>query len=209
MIPTASSLRRPGVAATTLALALALTACGTDDAAAPASAPSPASSGMDMGGSSAQSASVDAQFLTAMVPHHQSASDMAEIAVARVQDPRVKAIAQQIFSAQGAEIQQMTQFAKTKFDTTPSTEMGAMTHEMMGMTMTMDMGADIEKLRTSTTPDVTFLELMIPHHASALTMADEEIKNGTDPEVTALAEKIKQDQAKEIGMMQALLSELA
>lgn len=35
-------------------------------------------------------AETDAQFLTAMVPHYQAASDMAKIALQRAQDPRVE-----------------------------------------------------------------------------------------------------------------------
>lgn len=203
-------------AASAAALALALTACGSNDenvgrdAAAPASSSMP---GMDMSSpseSSEASASVDAQFLTAMVPHHQSASDMAKIALERATDPEVKALAQKIIAAQTAEIAQMTEISEAGYGTTPSTEMmPMMTHEMMGMTMTMDMAADMAMLESSATPDVTFLQMMIPHHASALMMADEEIKNGANAEVKALAEKIKADQAKEIGEMQAMLARLA
>lgn len=196
-------------------LALSLTACGSNgedvgrDAAAPASSSMPS---MDMGAGSPSaeaSAPVDAQFLTAMVPHHQSASDMAEIAVARAKDPEVKALAQRIIAAQGAEIAQMTNISQDEYGTKPSTEMMSMSHEMMGMTMVMDMDADLAELQSSATPDVTFLEMMIPHHASALTMADEEIKRGMNAEVKALATKIKADQAKEIGEMQQMLTRLA
>lgn len=179
------------------------TASGTASSMPEMTSPSPS---MDM----SQETEVDAQFLTAMVPHHQSASDMAKIAVERAQDPQVKVLAQRIIDAQGAEIAQMTQIAEAEYDTTPSTEMmGSMTHEMMGMEMTMDMAADMAMLESSPTPDKTFLEMMIPHHASALMMADEQVKRGTNEQVKALAIKIKADQAKEIGEMQELLNGLA
>lgn len=216
--------RRHRLTATTgaIALSIVLAGCGGDSQAesADSSAASSSPSGMDDMSSPSPSmsmpmgeqaaAEVDAQFLTAMVPHHQSASDMATVAVQRAQDPEVKALAQRIIDAQGAEIAQMTQIAESEYDTTPSTQMmGPMTHDMMGMSMTMDMQADMAALESSPTPDKTFLELMIPHHASALMMADEEVKRGTNDQVKALAGKIKADQAKEIGEMQELLTSLA
>lgn len=204
--------RRSRAAAPLLALAtaLALTACGGDDDAGTA-APEP-TGGMNMSDMSASpdaEADVDRDFLVAMVPHHQSASDMARIAVTRATNPQVKALAQRIIDAQGAEIEQMTTLAREEYGTTPSTEMaGPMSHEMMGMTMTMDMASDLAELESSSTPDKTFLQMMIPHHASAIMMADEVIKNGSNAGVKAIAEKIRADQANEIGEMQGLLEQL-
>lgn len=216
MRPTHLPSPRSAAAAVGLALALTLSACGgnsadsgTDTAAGAASA-APEMSGMSgMGASASTDAPLDQQFLVAMTPHHQSASDMAEIAVQRVKDPRVKALAQRIIDAQGAEIAQMKQIAQADYSTELSTEPMSMTMDMMGMPMTMDMQADIATLESSATPDKTFLELMIPHHASAITMADEEVREGTNAQVKALAQKIKDDQAKEIGEMQQLLSVVA
>ncbi|WP_340288392.1 DUF305 domain-containing protein [Aquipuribacter hungaricus] len=221
-----SSALRPRVATTAAvaALALTLTACGGSDDNAGATAAATSNMTMESTGtpmamepseapmameSSEASVPVDAQFLTAMVPHHQSASEMAQIAVERVQDPEVKALAQRIIDTQTAEIAQMTEISTTEYGTTPPSDMMAMSHDMMGMTMTMDMAADMAMLESSATPDVTFLQMMIPHHASALMMADEEVKRGTDDEVKTLAEKIKSDQANEIGEMQQMLERLA
>lgn len=103
-------------------------------------------------------AETDAQFLTAMVPHYQSASDMAKIALQRAQDPRVKAHAQRIIDAQGAEVAQMMQISEAEYGTTASTQMmGSMARDMMGMSMTIDMQADMKALESSSTPDGTFL----------------------------------------------------
>ena len=205
---------RRRVPAAAILLALSLTACGSNDENVGRESVGSGSGSMPgMEGATAEpasAASTDEQFLVAMVPHHQSASDMAQIAVRRATNPQVKALAQRIIDAQSKEIAEMTEIAETEYDTTPSTEMmESMSHEMMGMTMTMDMSSDMAMLESSADVDRTFLELMIPHHASALMMADEQIKNGENPEVVALAEKIKADQAKEIGEMQQLLTTLA
>jgi len=203
--------RTAGRLAALVSLALVLAACGGDDSTdSAASSPTSESSsmaGMDMGSSAEPMTGeqLDKAFIAAMVPHHQSASDMAKVVVERGTNPQVKALAQRIIDAQGAEIAQLEGIAKDRFDFTPTREMGAMTDQMMGMTMMMDMAGQIEELRAAPNPDELFLTRMIPHHASAISMADEERKNGSDPELLELAQKIIDDQAKEIGEMQALL----
>lgn len=55
--------------------------------------------------------------------------------------------------------------------------------------------------------DVTFAQQMTPHHRQAVAMSDLVLaKSGVDPEVTALAQQIKQAQEPEIATMAAWLS---
>jgi uncharacterized protein (DUF305 family) len=212
MTPSYLRSGRGALVAAGLAGALLLAGCGGDaDTAGQGNAPSAApSAGMSMpiGGSVAPQTgeAVDRGFLTGMVPHHQSASDMAKVEVQKGKNPQVKELAQRIIDAQGAEIQQMTTIAKNTFNFTPSTQMMAMTHEMMGMTVTMDMAADMRELESATDVDKTFLQMMLPHHASAIVMADQEVRRGSNAEVKAIAQKIISDQAKEIGEIQQLLT---
>jgi uncharacterized protein (DUF305 family) len=57
------------------------------------------------------------------------------------------------------------------------------------------------------TADVTFVTGMIPHHTQAVAMADTLLKkSGIDPAVTALAHKIKGEQAPEITTMTGWLA---
>jgi uncharacterized protein (DUF305 family) len=49
----------------------------------------------------------DADFLTMMIPHHQSAIDMARIELAEGDDDATRALAQKVIDAQEAEIAQM------------------------------------------------------------------------------------------------------
>lgn len=82
-------------------------------------------------------------------------------------------------------------FLSGPFLTTPS-----FAHEAETKTMTMVRTGD---------PDVDFVKNMIPHHKMAVDMAEKELKEGKNPEIRAMAEKIKADQMKEIEDMQAWL----
>lgn len=50
----------------------------------------------------------DKAFIDAMIPHHQSAIDMARVAYEQTSDSEIKNLAQGIVNAQQKEIQQMT-----------------------------------------------------------------------------------------------------
>ena len=54
-------------------------------------------------------------------------------------------------------------------------------------------------------PDVDFRVHMIPHHAGAVDMAKVALKHAKDPETKKMAQKIIDDQEKEMGEMQAWL----
>lgn len=56
---------------------------------------------------SESSGKVDADFLLMMIPHHQSAIDMARVELEQGQDDDTKAMAQEIIDAQEAEIAEM------------------------------------------------------------------------------------------------------
>lgn len=205
--------RRPSLlAAVLLAFGLAAgcggrsTGAGTQTAA-DASPTSSAMPGMSMGASASPqaAAALDRAFISAMVPHHQTASDMAKVEVQKGKNAKVKAIAQRIIDAQGKEIAQLTSIATARFSFTPERMMGPMTEPMMGMPISMNMSAMAPALAQEANVDRAFLMMMIPHHSSAIVMADEERQRGADPELVAMAKKVITDQAKEIGEMQALL----
>ncbi|HYX35093.1 MAG TPA: DUF305 domain-containing protein [Oligoflexus sp.] len=50
-----------------------------------------------------------------------------------------------------------------------------------------------------------FVKMMIPHHQSAVDMAKAYLKEGTDPEITALAQMIIEAQKKEIDQLNTWL----
>ena len=53
--------------------------------------------------------------------------------------------------------------------------------------------------------DIAFVQGMIPHHQGAIDMAKVVLANGKDDEVKKMAQKVIDDQTKEIGDMQAWL----
>jgi uncharacterized protein (DUF305 family) len=52
----------------------------------------------------------DKAFIDAMIPHHQSAIEMAQVALKESENPEIKELAETIVIAQQREIQQMLQW---------------------------------------------------------------------------------------------------
>lgn len=132
-------------------------------------------------------------FLEQMVPHHESAIEMATLALEKGQRPQVRQLAQEIIDAQNAEIAQMRQWHQEWY----GTELQASEE---GHHASMDMSALEEA--TGEEFDRQFLAMMIPHHASAITMAEAVMMDSPRSEVEELAAGIIAAQAAEIGEMQ-------
>jgi len=64
----------------------------------------------------------------------------------------------------------------------------------------------MDAAKPSGDPDKDFVTMMIPHHQGAVDMAEVELKYGKDPALKALAQKIIDDQKREIAEMQAWLA---
>jgi len=129
-------------------------------------------------------------FLQAMVPHHESAIAMAELALTKAQHPEVRRLAKGILSSQQAEIAQMKAWHQAWYGSELQPNTGAMT-DMTSLGMAS--GDDFDRM---------FLAIMIPHHASAVTMADSVKMSEPRTQVAQLANEIISAQAKEIGEMQ-------
>ena len=132
-------------------------------------------------------------FLEQMVPHHESAVAMANMALEKSQRPEIRRIAQEIVSAQEREIAQMRAWHREWFGE-------ELTSSETGHHAAMDMG-DLETA-TGDGFDAAFLEAMIPHHASAIIMAEQVLKSSPREEIRAVADEIVSAQATEIGQMQ-------
>jgi uncharacterized protein (DUF305 family) len=146
----------------------------------------------------------DVEFVTAMVPHHAQALEMAELAPDRAQDPRVTAMAERIAVGQGPEIAAMQAWLEAHG--LPRAETGGEHgHGMEGMVtgeqMTELLAAEGEQF------DRLFLTRMITHHEGALAM-DERLGQGTHPLVMDMAKDVSATQAVEIDRMQMVLTDL-
>ncbi|WP_293914427.1 DUF305 domain-containing protein [Deinococcus sp.] len=129
----------------------------------------------------------DRAFLSMMIPHHQAALDMARAILPTTKDAQVKRWAQGIISSQQAEITTMTALLKPLGGADP--KMMAMMDGMKGMgTM----------VKAAKNPDLAFVQGMVPHHSSAIDMANVALQKSADPKVLKLAQNIVVAQAKEM-----------
>ena len=140
-----------------------------------------------------------------MIPHHQQAVQMAELAVTRAADGEVKELATKIKGAQDPEINQMTGWVHAwGHQTMPAS--GHEAHEMPGMMST----ADLTKLRAAFGKefDRQFCTMMIAHHQGAVEMAKTEMIDGSNSGAKELAMQIIAAQQGEIAKMNAILKRL-
>jgi len=170
----------------------------------------------------------DLMFIDMMIVHHQGAIEMADVALERGEHQEIRDLAQSIISSQQAEIDQMRMWRDAWYpgaaampmeqmtgmmgDMThsmpavmgsPASEMGDMGN-MMGM---MDPHADRRALCSTTEDfDTAFITMMIPHHESAVVMAQVALKMATHPEIKQLAQEIIDAQQTEIAQMQTWLA---
>ena len=166
---------------------------------------------MQHGGSATKAAeSFDVQFVDMMVPHHQGAVAMAQIAHQRGEHAEIKQLADAIIRAQEDEIAQMKGWrqAWTGSQETPPMDRMPMVPGMGGhggshSGSTMNMAEDVDKLRRAPDPfDHAFIDAMIPHHQSAIEAARAAEQQAQREEIKSLAQNIVADQQREIAQME-------
>jgi uncharacterized protein (DUF305 family) len=161
------------------AAALALGACGDDT-----------SSGTGGGGNG-----VDLAFVQQMAPHHEQAIAMAKIALRRSHRSEIKQLARDIIKSQTAEITHMGRIASAlKHDGTRAAHLGMEGHYMSGT-------KDPSELRGARAFDRAFIDMMVPHHQGAITMARAVLSGGESPAVDVLAQAVVDAQSREIAKM--------
>ncbi|GAA1757724.1 DUF305 domain-containing protein [Agromyces humatus] len=143
----------------------------------------------------------DIMFARMMIPHHQQAIDMSELALEKSADPDVQALAEQIREAQASEIVIMEGWLDEAGR--PRMPMG----DGMGMGMGgMLSDAEMTELENATGAefDRLYLEGMITHHEGAIVMT-RMILDSRNPEVRGLGEAIVESQTTEIELMEQML----
>jgi uncharacterized protein (DUF305 family) len=165
---------------------------------------------------SAEFNGADVTFAQGMIPHHEGALTMAEVATNRASDPRVVDLAERIEAGQDPEIDLLTGWLEEWGQPRPddSGDMGGMDHgsgDMGGR----DHGSEgMGRMGMENMPaagpefDRMWLEAMIEHHEGAVEMARTEIGDGRNAEAVDLARLISETQTQEIEEMQQLLTEL-
>lgn len=147
----------------------------------------------------------DVSFAKDMVPHHEQAVVMSDLALAQAGSPKVKELATRIKSAQGPEITTMKGWLSSwneKVD-----DMGGMDMSTMPGMQGMLNNGELQALRAASGPqfDRLFLQGMTGHHQGAIVMAKAETDKGKFAAAKTLANQISSSQAKEIAEMTQLL----
>ena len=140
----------------------------------------------------------DTMFAQMMIPHHQQAIEMSDLALKISKNADVLKLAEQIKNAQTPEITQM----KSWLTSAGASE--TMDHSMGMGGMLSD--SEIHTLATSTGKkfDSLFLTGMISHHEGAIHMVTM-IQDSANSEVKKLGEAIVESQTREIEVMQKIL----
>jgi uncharacterized protein (DUF305 family) len=141
-------------------------------------------------------------FAEMMIPHHEQAIEISEIAKQNSTNPEVLEIANQIITAQDSEITTMQKWLAGK----ESHSMDDHAGHMSGMLSPSEIAA--LEAATGKEFDKLFLEAMIKHHIGALEMANP-LVSANDVELSELAESIVEEQTREIALMEILFLRLS
>ncbi len=181
---------------------LLFTACGGESH--DMSDMSTGSTNTDVTGSESGFNDADVMFAQMMIPHHEQALELADMAL----DPtlkaseQVKALASQIKAAQDPEIDVMTQWL-TEWDQ-PLMDMSEDQSMTMEGMLTVDEIAALGQL-TGEEFDQAWVSAMIAHHKGAIEMADTVTAEGESALVQELADAIIQAQKSEMDALELLL----
>ena len=141
----------------------------------------------------------ETMFAQGMIPHHQQAIDMSNIALKNSSSPEVKKLAKAIIAAQGKEMAQL------KYWLTATKSSMTMDHDMGMNGMLPDSAVNTLKKLKGSKFDTAFLQSMIAHHEGALEMVSmlDRTKNS---EAKKIATDIQKGQSSEITLMKKLLA---
>ena len=180
---------------------LGLAACGgdaQDDTAASSADHEAMGHG---GGEGSSGGSVDRAFAQAMIPHHESAIEMAKIAQRQGESDFVKQLADDIVAAQQEEIGTLERIDSELAEEGAEVGQLGVPEHMQGM------DDDPAELRDADPFDPAFVDMMIPHHEGAIEMAKAELAKGENAELKQLAQEIIDAQQAEIREMREFLQQ--
>ena len=149
----------------------------------------------------------DTAFAKGMLGHHRGAVEMAKIELKYGTDEAMRQLAQDVITAQQAEIDVLNKWlashpdaAKPKPNTVAMQQAYAKSMENMHGEMTLGVADPV--------PDMAFARGMLPHHIAAVDMAKVQLEYGTDEEMRQLAQDVIDNQQTEIDMMRNWIAAL-
>jgi uncharacterized protein (DUF305 family) len=161
----------------------------------------------------------DQHYIDMMIPHHASIVALAQAAIPKLTDPRLQEMAQTIITAQTAEQEELRAYREEWYGSSESMamDMGAMMDMMMpGMEMSadqmetqMDPAAQVAAFCAAADPDLAFIDLVIPHHETAIVASEAALEHANHAEIKAFAARVIEDQQREIDELSAIRLELA
>jgi len=179
-----------------LFMVMALAGCSKDD-----------SMGMDHEGHSSDASGdltgADIMFLQMMIPHHQQAIDISDLALTKSADPELLALAKDIRDEQGAEIITMKAWlAGAKAGMDPGHSMG---DSMGGMLSDSELVA--LKTATGKSFDLLWLKGMTGHHDGAIDVAAM-IEDAENAEIKSFGQAIVVAQSAQNKQMAAMIKRM-
>ena len=145
----------------------------------------------------------DIMFLQMMIPHHQQAVDISNLALTKSKDPELLALATAIRDGQADEIVQMKQWLA---DAGASLDMGHSMGDSMGGMLDVQELATL-KSATGSNFDRLWLQGMTSHHDGALHMT-QMIEDASNPTIKKFGQDIVALQTAQIEQMKIMLKRI-
>ena len=161
------------------------------------------SMGMRHNSGTATYTGADVMFLQMMIPHHQQAVDISELALRKSNDPELRALAESIRDGQRAEIITMKAWLK---DAHEDLEMGHMMGDSMGGMLTESDLSDLT-LAEGKEFDLLWLAGMTNHHEGAIHMTTM-IEDANKQEIKNFGAAIVATQSAQIEQMSEMIKRL-
>ena len=151
-------------------------------------------------GASSDLSSDDVMFLQMMIPHHQQAIDISDLALTKGEDSELLALAKNIRDEQAAEIVKMKAWLEEANASSHSDS-----HSMDGMLSDSELAA--LKKASGKSFDVLWLKAMTGHHTGAIDMATM-IENPKSAEIKSFGEGIVASQSAQNKAMAAMIKRI-
>jgi uncharacterized protein (DUF305 family) len=150
----------------------------------------------------------DTVFVQDMILHHAQALEMTALVDERTDRRDLPVLAERITVSQESETERLEEWLTERDEQVPDDD-ARQDHAQHAAVPGMATPEDLDRLEQAegATFDRLFLELMIAHHAGAVTMVEElyAAGGGIEPAADGIARDIEADQAIEITRMQDLL----
>jgi len=146
----------------------------------------------------------DIMFLQMMIPHHQQAVDISDLALTKSKDPELLALAADIRDGQSSEIIQMKLWLS---QANADIDMGHSMGDSMGGMLTE---AELSKLKAATGKsfDLLWLKGMTNHHDGALHMTTM-IKDASNVDIKLFGKNVVTAQTAQIKQMELMITRLS